>query len=186
MKPVFHLDMSAYPKEEPKAMLEMIGGWLLANLNEQYPASKGYAVHHVKRDGASPFATRWDIYLTRGHFWRFKLSLEVFQMNKKTYFHISIGRNLDWSGACTMLGMVISLISLLIAFIDPGETFNTNIILPLLIGTLIGSFALSLPIRRVIQPYIIMKARNEGIEEGENQLIEEIKTALRRAGQAIT
>ncbi len=182
MKPVFHLDMSGYSKDEPKAMLEMIGGWLLANLKEQYPETKGYTIHRVIRARASPFTAHWDIYLSRGHFWKFKLSLEISRANKNVFFNISMGRDLDHNVAYLIAGLVISLISLIIAFIDPGKTFNSNIILPVLIGTLLGGFTLLIPIRWIVRPYIIRKARDKGIEEAEIYLLEEIRVLLRRAG----
>ncbi len=181
MKSVFHLDMSKYPKDEPKAMLEMIGEWLLANLKEQYPENKGYAIHRAIRARPSPFTTHWDIYLSRGHFWKFKLSLEISRANKKVFFHISMGRNLDHNIAYLVTGLVISLISLMIAFIDPAKTFNSNIILPILIGTFLGGFALLIPIRWIVRPYIIRKASDKGIEEAETYLLEEIKVLLKRA-----
>ncbi len=182
VKPIFRLDMSGYKKDEPKAMLEMIGEWLVADLSARYPTQKGYTIHRVIRARSSPFAAKWDIYLTRGHFWKFKVSLEVSQSNKKRVFHISMGRNLDWNAMYLVLGMLTSLISLTIAFVNPGESFNTNVILPILIGTLIGSFALTVPIRWIVRPYITMKARNNGIEQCETFLLEEIKTVLQRAG----
>jgi len=182
MKPVFHLDMSKYPKDEPKAMLEMIGEWLLANLKERYPEDSGYVIHRVIRARASPFTTHWDIYLSRGHFWKFKVSLEISIANKKVFFNISMGRNLDHNVAYIILGLVISLISLMIAFIDPGKTFNSDIILPVLIGSLLGGFALLIPIRWIFRPYILRKARDKGIEEAEIYLLEEIRLLLSRAG----
>jgi len=182
MKPIFHLDMSGYPKDEPKAVLEMIGEWLLANLKEQYPENRGYIIHRVIRARASPFTTHWDIYLSRGHFWKFKLSLEISRANKKVFFNISMGRDLDHNVAYLIAGLVISLISLIIAFIDPGKTFNSNIILPVLIGTLLGGFTLLIPIRWIFRPYILRKARDKGIEEAEIYLLEEIKVLLSRAG----
>ncbi|MDQ6982751.1 MAG: hypothetical protein Q9M08_07095 [Mariprofundus sp.] len=182
MKPIFHLDMSRYPKGEPKAMLEMVGGRLLANLKERYPSKNGFAIHRAIRAGASPFTTHWDFYLSRGHFWKFKLSLEISQANKKVSFHISMGRNLDHNVAYMLVGQVISLISLVIAFIDLSKTFNSDIILPVLIGALIGGFTLLIPIRWILRPYIIRKARDKGIEEAEAYLLEEITVLLKRAG----
>jgi len=182
MKPVFHLDMSGYQKHEPKAMLEGIGEWLLADLNKRYPQKDGYTIHRAIRAGASPFTTHWDLYLSRGHFWKFKLSLEVYRANKKVFFHISMGRDLDHNIAYMILGLVISLISLMIALIEPGKTFNSDIILPILIGTFIGSFTLLIPIRRIFRPYIIRKAKDKGIDESEAYLVEEVKMLLKRAG----
>ncbi|MFQ5345973.1 MAG: hypothetical protein ACE5DZ_08460 [Mariprofundus sp.] len=182
MKPIFHLDMSGYKKDEPKAMLEMVGAQLFSNLTDRYPENEGYAVHRVIRARSSPFAAKWDIYLTRGHFWKFQISLEVSQSNNKRMFHISMGRNLDWNAMYLMVGMVISLISLTIALVNPAEPFNTNIILPILIGTFIGSFALCLPIRWIIRPYILMQAKHNGIEQCEARIIEEINTVMQRAG----
>jgi len=182
MKSVFHLDMSGYPKGEPKVMLEAIGEWLLTDLKERYPQKTGYTIHRVIRAGASPFTTHWDLYLSRGNFWKFKLSLEVSRANKNVFFHISMGRNLDHNVAYLVAGLLVSLISMMIAFIDPGKTFNSNIILPVLIGTFLGGFTLLIPIRWVIRPYIIRKARDKGIEEAEAYLLEEIKVLLSRAG----
>ncbi len=170
---------------EPKAMLEVIGGWLLGDFRERYPETKGYAVNYVIHSGADPFATRWDIYLTRGQFWRFKLSLEVSRSTGKLSFHVSIGRNLARRGTSLTLGIIISFISLSVVFIDSGDMPNINVILSILIGTIIGGFSLSLPIQLIIRPYIMMKARKEGIEDDENTLIEEVKEVLRRAGHQV-
>jgi hypothetical protein len=185
MQTIFHLDMSKYSMDEPKAMLEVIGGWLLGNLRERYTIREGYAINRIINFRADPFAARWDIYLTRGKFWRFKLSLEVFRVTEKLFFQVSIGRNLIRRGTSVALGMMVSFVGLSVAFIDPCETFNINIILAVLIGTIIGGFILSLPIRLIIRPYVIRNARKEGIEEGEVRLIEEVKEVLRRAGHTV-
>jgi hypothetical protein len=185
MQEIFHLDMSTYSMSEPKAMLEVIGGALFGDLKKRYPEEKGYAVNYVIHSGADPFATRWDFYLTRGQFWRFKLSLEVSRATGQLFFHVSIGRNLVRRGTSLTIGMVASFIALLVAFIDPGEPFNSNIVLPILIGTIIGGFSLSLPIRLIIRPYIMANAKKEGIEDDETTLIEEVKEVLRHAGHHV-
>ncbi len=96
MKPVFQSDVSEYSFDKPRAMLEVIGENLLSALNEHYPEKKGYLIEHDIGAGTDPpFSIRWDISLSKGKLWRFKLVLEVFRAVDKAFFRVSLGRNLD-------------------------------------------------------------------------------------------
>ncbi len=186
MQSICHTDITGYSIGEPKAMLEVIGKRLLGNLNKRYSEGEGYKVRHNISSGSEPpLTTRWDIYLSRGNFWKFKLVLEVLRSSDRTFFHVSMGRDLDRNGTCIMLGILIAFISLTGISICTGESSNTNVIAPVLIGSIIGGLILSLPIRLIVRPYITMKAMKEGIEEDEISLIEKVKEVLRHNGQLV-
>jgi len=186
MKTICHTDITGYSIDEPKAMLEVIGKRLLSDLNKRYPEGKGYMIKRIISSGSEPpITTRWDIYLSRGKFWKFKLALEVLRATDRTFFHVSIGRDLDKNGTCIMLGIVLALIGMTGISVGTGESSNTNVIAPVLIGSIIGGFVLSLPIRLIVRPYIMMKAKKEGIEEDEISLIEKVKEVLRHDGHLV-
>jgi hypothetical protein len=167
-------------------MLEVIGKRLLDDLNKRYPEGEGYLIRRIISSGSDPpITTRWDIYLSRGKFWKFKLALEVLRTTDRTFFHVSLGRDLDKNGTSIMLGIVLALISLTGLSIGTGESSNTNVIAPVLIGSIIGGFVLSLPIRLIVRPYIMMKAKNEGIEEDESSLTEKVNEVLWHDGQLV-
>jgi hypothetical protein len=180
MQTIFRLGMGGYFIDDPKSILEVIGASLLGDLRKRYPAEKGYAVNCVIHSGAGPFATRWDIYLTRGKFWRFKLSVEVSRTTEKLFFYVSIGRNLSRKGTCFTLGMMLSLIGLTGIALYTHQPLTIDIIAAILTGTIIIGFIISLPIRLIIRPYVMMNARKEGLEKSELILIEEVKEVLRR------
>lgn len=186
MQTIFRMDMSGYSIDEPKAILEVIASSLLGHLKQRYPEEKGYAVNYIINSGADPFATRWDFYLTRGQFWRFKLSLDVSRTSGKLFFHVSIGRNLSRKGTCFTLGMILSLIGLTGTCLYVDQPLTTDIIAAILAGAIIIGFIISLPIRLIIRPYVMMNARKAGLEESEPILIEEIKKVLRREGEIVT
>lgn len=167
-------------------MLEVVGQWMMGDLKERYPESEGYQIAKAVSSGSEPpITTRWDISLSRGKRWKFKLILEILRWTDKTFFHVSIGPVLDRNGLCFTLGMVLSLIGLLAALGQTPQPFNSDIIAPVLIGTVIGGWIISFPIRWLVRPYIMAKARQQGIEESEQRLIEEIKEVLRHAGQMV-
>lgn len=185
MKTIFRMDMGGYPMDEPKAILEAIGASLFGDLKKRYPEKKGYAVNYIIHSGADPFATCWDFYLTRGQFWRFKLSLEICRIAGKLIFQVSIGRNLNRKGTCFVLGMIISLLGLVGFTLHNNEPLTTDVIAIILAGTIIIGFVISLPIRLLIRPFIMMNARKAGIEESEPILIEDVKAVLRRDGKIV-
>ncbi len=77
---ILHEDVTGHSFDEPKAMLEVIGERLLDDLNEHYTKRKGYLVERVISAGTDPpFSARWDIFLSRGRLWKFKLVLEIFR-----------------------------------------------------------------------------------------------------------
>ena len=180
MKTIFHLDVSDYPFGERRAMLEVIGSRLLDNLEQHYPPAEGFDIQSETGD-----ANRegWlNIHLARGKSWRFRLSLEFDDRGQEKFFRISIGRDLDRNGLCILLGMVVSLIGLTVAFMPDGQPFTNDMVAPMLIGTVIGGLILSMPIRPLIRPFIMAKAREAGIEQGERQLTEQVNEVLGHVG----
>jgi len=183
MKTILHEDVTSWSINEPRAMLEVTGERLLDDLKARYPEKKNYLIECLKEGGTDPpVSALWNISLSRGKLWRFKLVLEVFRTSDKTFFHVSIGSDLNRNGLCFMLGMVLSLAGLLWASSRAGQSFTGDLIAPVLIGTVIGGWILSLPIRMVVRPYVMAKAREQGIEASETRLIEEVKEVLRHAG----
>jgi hypothetical protein len=186
MKTILHEDVSGFSIHEPKAMFEVVGQLLVDGLKERYPATEGYLVERNISSGSEPsITTRWDISLSRGKLWKFKLVLEVLRTMEKTFFHVSLGPDIHRNSLCFMLGMALSLIGLLVAFGRTGQAFNGDLIVPVLIGSVISGFILSFPIRWLVHPYIMAKARQQGIEESEQRLIEEVKEVLGHAGQMV-
>jgi len=186
MKTILHEDVSNYSINEPKAMLEVTGQWLLDDLKARYPESEGYQTDKVVSSGSEPPITaRWDISLSRGKQWRFKLVLEILRGAGKTFFHVSIGPDMDRNGLCFMLGMILSLIGILWASGQTAQPYTSGLIVPALIGSVVGGLILLLPIRWIIHPYMMAKAREQGIEESERKLTEEVKEVLRHAGQMV-
>jgi len=180
MRTIFHLDVSDYPFAERKAMLEVIAGRLRDHLEQYFPAERGYTLSvdagDANREGW------WNIHLARGNAWRFRLSLEIDDRGSEKLFLISLGRDLDKSGISILLGMAASLVGLSVALMPDGQPFTGDMIAPLVIGTVIGGLILSLPIRLMIRPFAMTKARNAGVEEAERQLIERINEVLGHAG----
>jgi len=186
MKTILHEDVSGYSANEPKAMLEVVGQWMMGDLKERYPESEGYQTDKVVSSGSEPPATaRWNISLSRGKLWKFKLVLEILRGAGKTFFHVSIAPEMNRNGLCCMLGMILSLIGILLASGQTAQPYTSDLIAPVLIGSVIGGLILSFPIRWIVRPYVAAKAREEGIEESERQLTEEIKEVLRHAGQMV-
>jgi len=120
-------------------------------------------------------------FLVSGNRWRFKLVLDVFRSMDKTFFKVSLGKNLDRNGLCYMLGMIFSLIGILWAYDRTGDAYTSDLIVPALIGSVIGGLILLLPIRWIVRPYVIAKARKQDIEESERKLTEEVKEVLRHS-----
>jgi hypothetical protein len=185
-KIILHENVSSYSANEPKAMLEVVGQWMMGDLKEHYPESEGYQVDKVVSSGSEPPITaRWDISLSRGQLWRFKLVLEILRGAGKTFFHVSIAPDIDRNGLCFMFGMILSLIGILWASGQTAQPYTSDLIVPVLIGSVIGGLILSLPIRWVVNPYVMAKARRQGIEASESRLTEEIKEVLRHAGHVV-
>lgn len=179
MRTVFHLDVSDYPFTERKAMLEVVGSRLLDDLGRHCPEEGGYEIHSETGDEARE---GWrTIYLSKRNSWRLRLSLDFDDRGKEKYFRVCMGRDMDKNGLCIMLGMVISMAGL-IATLTAGQPFTNDMIAPLLIGTVVGGLLLSLPIRLLIRPLVMEKARKAGIAEGERLLGERVNGVLEHAG----
>jgi len=186
MQIILHEDVTDYSIHEPKAMLEVVGQWLMGDLKERYPESEGYQTDKVVSSGSEPPVTaRWDISLSRGKQWRFKLVLEILRGAGKTFFHVSIAPDMNRNGLCFMLGMIVSLIGILWASGQTAQPYTSDLIAPVLIGSVIGGLILLLPLRWIVRPYVMAKASKQGIEENERKLTEAVKEVLRHAGQMV-